>query len=265
MAVSGGWLRAVVLRRRVERPETAEDFGMQEEGKRGETMPPYLTTPGQKVRALMPGTPEYLYGSYAQDQATTKMWVSEVSLTSDVATLNVQVARGPIPAMGSLVTVRDTQTEGGEFNVTRAPLTAVSISIVGGQAVGTISYALSQTNVAATTDGGSAVVDTPEVPEAVAAGSSVPAFLAADRIAAGGALGAIVKFPVLPADAVVDLQWAIHDVDGEYVKGDTVATVANGELTVGNTQFAAVAPGFYRFHLSGVTAGSGTIVAKLLA
>jgi hypothetical protein len=109
------------------------------------------------------------------------------------------------------------------------------------------------------------VVDTPEVPEAVAAGSSVPAFLAADRIAAGGALGAIVKFPVLPADAVVDLQWAIHDVDGEYVKGDTVATVANGELTVGNTQFAAVAPGFYRFHLSGVTAGSGTIVAKLLA
>ena len=224
-------------------------------------MPPYLNRPGQKVRALQPGTPEYLLGSWNQDVATTKMWVSKVALASDVATLTVQVTRGPIPAAGSMITVRGTQTGSGEFNVTRVALTAVTIAA--GTGAGTVSFALVQSDVAAVTDGGTATVDTREIPETVAAGSSCPAFLAAERLNANSTLGAIVLFPTAPTDATVKLEWALRDIDSEYQAVGTVATVTAGTMA-GGSLWTNPAPGFYRFNLSNVTAGSGTIVAKLI-
>ena len=225
-------------------------------------MPPYLNQPGQKVRALQPGTPEYLLGSWNQDVATTKMWVSKVALASDVATLTVQVTRGPIPAVGSMITVTGTQTGGGEFNVTRVALTAVTIDA--GTGAGTVSFALSHSDVAAVTDGGTATVDTPEIADALVAGSSCPAWLAQEL--AGRTLGALVNFPSKPTAATVNLQYAIHDIDHEYQDVDVVSSVAGGTVTAGTLRFPTAAPGFYRFNVSALTAGGGspTIAAKLL-
>ena len=63
----------------------------------------------------------------------------------------------------------------------------------------------------------------------------------------------------------MNLQWAIHDVDSEYQTLEAVATVTAGSVAVGTINFPNAAPGFYRFNEASVTAGSGKIVAKLLA
>lgn len=224
-------------------------------------MPSYLNQPGQKVKALQPGVPEYLYGSWNSDVETTKMLVSQVALTADVATLTVAVVRGNLPAVGSLVSVSGTQTGGGEFNVTRAPLTAVAINASTG--IGTISYALTAANVATTPDAGVALVDTPEIPDVLANGSSVPAAPQPETVAAQRTMAALVLFPTVPTDATVTLQFALRDIDSEYQKLGTVATVAASAVTPGTLQYPAPAAGFYRFNVSGLT-GAGTIVAKLL-
>ena len=55
---------------------------------------------------------------------------------------------------------------------------------------------------------------------------------------------------------------AIRDVDSEYQKLGTVASVSAETVTEGTLQFPAPAAGFYRFAVSALT-GDGTIVAKL--
>jgi len=227
-------------------------------------MPLTTNTPTQKVRQLMPGTPEYLLGSFNADVEITQMLVSKVALASDVATLTVQVTRGNIPAAGSLVTVTGTKTSSGLFNVNRVALSNVTIDASSG--AGTISFALSHADVAQTSDAGLAVVDTPEVGEAVTAGTSVLAQTQPETMGPLRTLAAMVSFPTLPTAATVKVVWAVSQQDvinGPIVLG-TVATVAAGVLTMGTTTYAAPAGGFLAFQVSGVTAGSGTIVAKLL-
>ena len=307
-------------------------------------MPPYLNQPGDRVRALMPGTPEYLYGSWNQDTSITRMLVSSVKLAAGTATLGVAVVGGNIPAVGSLLSVTGTQTDGGVFNVTRAPLTGVTIDAVTG--VGTVTFALTDDDglatltandggsgwsvhdtftvaggtggvgsvatldgdavataavaakgygyadataavatavapstgidltvnvtvgaaaIPATADAGVAYVDTPEIGETVATGSSVPAYLGSEYFGGPRTLGAIATFPVATGLTVtVMLEWAVRDVDSEYESLGTVTSVADGTITPGTVQYAAAGAGFYRFNCSDVTLGDGTIVAKLL-
>jgi hypothetical protein len=226
-------------------------------------MPTYQNSPFQKVVALLSGVPEYLYGKFDKFVSPAKLLVSQVELASDVATLTVKVVEGPIPAAGSLITVSGTQTGSGEFNVVRATLTAVSIDATTGE--GTVSYALTASNVSATADAGVAIVDTPEIAETLAAGSSVACTPLFQQVVPGGqrTITAVVTFPTVPTDVTVKLQGADLDQDSEYTDVGTVATVANSTPTIGAATFDGVGFRFYRLNVSGLS-GTGTIIGKVV-
>ncbi len=226
-------------------------------------MPQYQNNPFQPVRALQAGVPEYLYGSFAADVAPTRMLVSQVEIVSDVATLTVTVTDGNTPAVGSLISVHGTQTGSGEFNVNRVPLTAVSISVATG--VGTVSFALTGSNVGPVADAGVAVVDTPEVGDTLAAGSSVACTPLYQQTVPTGlrTISASCSFPTIPTGVTVSLQGANENIDSQYTTIGSVATVVSGAVTASQAVFTGVGYRFYRLYTSGLT-GTGSIVGKVV-
>ena len=96
-------------------------------------MPAYIVSPLDGVPPmLLPGINGYSTGSLASGP-TARMLVTSVAINgSNVATLGVQMVEGNIPAVGSLISVRGTQTptSGGapNFNVSNIALASVSIN-----------------------------------------------------------------------------------------------------------------------------------------
>lgn len=235
-------------------------------------MPAYSKVPGHLVSALVEGFPQYLFGGWPLGKSTTKFLVSQVALTSNVATVTGTVIEGEIPTVpaagqpSSLITIVGTSSNSGAFNVTAVAITAVSINAATGQ--GTISFALTHANVSATADAGMAYVPQPETAEAIVAGSSVPVTIPIQdsRTDASRTVDVVISFPTLPTAATVNLQWAIFDQDSEYANVSTtpVAVVAGSAITGGpSAQYTLNQGRFYRLNVSGLT-GSGTIIGKVL-
>lgn len=228
-------------------------------------MPQYDNSPFKKApKLLVAQWPTYLFGSWPADVAPTRFQVSSVALATDVATVTGTVIEGNIPTVGSLISIRGTQTSSGLFNVTNVPVTAVSIALATGQ--GTISFDLTGSNVATTPDAGLAILPQPEVPETLVAGSSIPAAAPFNDSKTDGARTFLASctFPTIPTAATVTLQASEFDSDSQYYSLGTVATVASGAVTQSSAQFTLTTARFLRFNVSGLT-GTGTIVAKLLA
>ena len=109
-------------------------------------MPAYIVSPLDGIPPmLLPGIPGYFFGSLPSGP-TARMLVTSVTIAGDVATLGVEMVEGNIPAVGSLISVRGTQTASGAANVSNVALSAVSINAQTG--VGTVSFALSHADVA---------------------------------------------------------------------------------------------------------------------
>ena len=228
-------------------------------------MPSYSTSPFAAVPVkLIPGQPAYLFGSWLQDVAPTKMHVSSVAVASDVCTLGVLVTEGNIPAVGSLITVYGTATSSGAANVTNVALTGVSITASTG--IGTVTFALTASNVTTTADGGVAIVPQPEVGDTVANGKSIacglPYTVPQDAYSGVQGIACEVSFPTLPTACVVALQGAQTNTDSEYQTIiSNVVTVSASSATYGTLQVTGKW-NFLRYIISG-TSGSGTIVAKV--
>ena len=126
-------------------------------------MPNYPTNPLAAIPLALPGTPVYAFGSFNDRVSPTKMGISNVALTTNVATLTVQVYEGNIPAVGSLITVQGTQNSAGLFNVVNVALTGVTINAITG--AGTVTFALTHANVGSAADSGIAIVPQPFVGE----------------------------------------------------------------------------------------------------
>lgn len=217
---------------------------------------------------MQKGVNAYLFGSYNYKQDNTRMYVTNVALTTNVATINVQITVGEIPIVGALLTISQTGSTGGAFNVNRAPITAVSINALG---VGTISYALVRSNVGSAPDAGSAIAEVPEIGDVAANGASIACCMAAPDSDSQATVTAAVTFPSLPTAATVVLQQALKNIDAEFTTilptgGGTAATVAAGVQTVGPVASYTLTRGnFYRFLVSGVSGGTlPTIVGKLV-
>jgi hypothetical protein len=239
-------------------------------------MPAYDNSPFKPVpKLLIPGQNSYLFGFYSQDVSPTQIQVSSVAIATNVATVIGTIFGGNVPLVGSLISIRGTQTSSGAFNVTNAAITAVTF--VPATSVVTITFALTHANVATTADAGLAIIPVPEVGETIANGASIACtpqnnetFLEMGRL-----LSTTVKFPTLPTTLTVVLQGANFDTDSEYTTICTVATVAASVQTTpqvtevenngGGTTTAINSPvnyRFYRFLISGL-AGTGTIVARI--
>jgi len=225
-------------------------------------MPAYVNSPFVKPILLQKGVPAYLWGSFNSHQGNTRAFVSNVALTTNVATVTVQIVSGEIPTVGSQISIIQTQTSSGVFNVNRATITAVSINASTGQ--GTISFALTNANIASTADTGTVEVEVPEVGEALAAGASIACAIQAPDGDSQFTVPCAVTFPVMPTGATIVLQRAIRDVNSEYTTIGNAAVVAASAFTTGPVSEFTLERGYvYRFLNSGVTGTSPTIVAKI--
>lgn len=223
---------------------------------------------GPTPKLLIPGEPGYFFGSLNYNQAPTKFSVTNVALTSNVATVTIAIRAGNVPAVGNLVSIRKTTSTSGLFNVTNAVITGVTYPAA--NASGTITFALTHADVVSGADTGEGLVPVPEVSEALTAnGASWPLSVARvfdeDQLDAtfNRTFQVICSFPTPPTAATVKLQGAINNVDAEYVDMATVAVVAGSSVT----QTAGGIPQqnfrFIRLNVSGIS-GTGTVIAKVL-
>lgn len=225
----------------------------------------------------LPGFPTYLYGSLAIDTQDTLLQVTNVAATGGTATVSVYVRAGNIPIVGNLISIAGTQTSSGLFNVSSAPLTNVTINATTG--IGTVQFALVGT-VGSVADSGQALVPIQEVPETLAANTSVPVYVPSQEPNDMGtkSITTAVTFPTMPTTATVKLYSAINlpknlpgSAGSEWTLDGVVATVAASAQTVGplftydtGANTAALAGRFFCLQVTGVT-GSGTIAAKLIS
>jgi hypothetical protein len=228
-------------------------------------MPAYTGNPATPVQLAQKGVPCYLWGSLNLHQGNTIMLVNNVALTTNVATLTVQITAGEIPTVGSLISVAQTQTSAGVFNVIRAKLTAVTI--VAATGAGTVTFALTNANIGSVSDTGSAIVEVPEVGETVAAGKSIPCVCDAPHGSSQFTVTTAVTFSTLPTAITVALQVALHDIEAEYSTIGNCCVVAGTAYTQGPVSGFTLQKGmFYRFIASGLTLGSGAgMVGKIVA
>ena len=226
---------------------------------------------------VLPGKPAYLYGSLATDTQDTLLQVTNVAATGGTATVSVYVRAGNIPVVGNLISIAGTQTSSGLFNVSSVPLTNVTINATTG--VGTVQFALVGT-VGSVADSGQALVPIQEVPETLAANTSVPVYVPSQEPNDMGekSITTAVTFPTMPTAAVVKLYSAINlpinlpgSAGSEWTVVGTVATVAASAQTIGplftedtSANTAALAGRFFCLQVSGIT-GSGSLVAKLIS
>ena len=223
-------------------------------------MPAYITNPLDGVTPmLLPGIPGYSLGSLNSDLPTVKMLVTNVSLTSNVATLSVQMVEGNIPAVGSLISVRGIQAASGAFNISNIALASVSITALTG--AGTVTLPLTHADVASTPDAGEAVVRVPEVAEAIVSGTTGLQFSmqSMSGLASNSRdLSWVLSTPSAPASFSATLEVADRDKESEYTAVDT-------STAVGVRQVLGVRANFVRIKFGTVTGGSSPIaIGKIL-
>ena len=223
-------------------------------------------SPNPGPQLLQKGVPAYLFGGLNMLQGNTKGRVTQTAIATNVGTVSVTIFEGPTPNVGDLITIWGTALQSGLFNVTRAVITAVSITATTG--AGTISYALTGTNQSATADPGAFLVEAGESSETLTNNTTSRAVtVQAPQGDSQFTLPLAVTFPagVLPTDVTATLQVAIRDIDAEYTNTTTVVTVAATAYTAGPVVQATLQRGYcYRLAVSGLTLGSATgIIAKL--
>ena len=223
-------------------------------------MPKYKDSPFSAAQLAMKGVPCYLLGSYDYKVGNSNLALSKVALTTDVATVTVQLLNGPAPVVGGLISIINSTAGSGEFNVSRATLTAVNLDAATG--AGTLSFALTGADLGATNDSGTVICEPAEVPETLTAGASV-ACCVQSPVDGQFTVPVAVTFPTMPTAATVTLQKAIRDRDAEYTDTTAKVTVASSAFTAGPTVEATLERGyFYRLNVSGLT-GTGTVIGKI--
>ena len=238
-------------------------------------MPAYAVAVGSNPlpETAIPGKPAYFFGSYPADTQDTIAYITNVALTSNVATITVQITGGNIPAVGNLITVQNASNSA--FNVSSATITGVTITASTG--AGTITYAVTHADVASAAATGSVYIPIAEVAEAVVASGSCIKYVPSQEPNDHGVRSITVAttFPTIQATtgaATVTLYTAIKDpgvapgtAGSEWTSMGTVAVVAAGAQTQGPLQTYTVPAGrFFGVAISGVT-GTSTIICKMIS
>lgn len=217
-------------------------------------MSAYVSSPFAQRKSLLPDTIGYSWGSFDTHNPGCRMSIQSVAISSNVATLAVTILEGPIPVITAgvsapLITVTGTQTatSGGapNFNVTNVALASVSINATTG--IGTLTFALTSSNIATTADSGMALVPAPIQFETLpTSATSGLAFAVSRSTLAQDSQRGISWFTLFagsPATVSIKLQGADVDQDSAYTTVDT-STVATGESrSVGTINY-----NFYRIN-----------------
>ncbi len=234
---------------------------------RGCLIPSYNASPvAPPPELLLPGVPGYAFGSKATGP-TTLLQITQVALTSNVATVTVLVREGNIPTTSGLITITGTSVASGSFNVTNKAITGVSITAATG--VGTITFALVHADVAPTADAGQGLVPVPEIGEALTNVSSVPFAIPEGSGHDTNELTITWStfFPSAPGAvtmtlqaAMINLEAAMINLDAQYVTLDSSTATTTDLRSITLTRFR-----FLRVTASGVSGGTNpTSVVKIL-
>lgn len=227
-------------------------------------MPAYQNNPFSHVQLLQKGAPAYLIGSFSQQVGKTKLAVVTDAIASNVATVVGAYLGGPLPAVGSLISIINSANSSGAFNVNRVAITAASFNNTTNQM--TVSFALTGTNQAATADTGTVIIEPAPVGESVTASgfTSIPVVVQAPE----GDSQFTVPFsytsgPTQTA-ATATLQVAIDANSGEWTNTATKVTKTGASTyNPGPVVEATLERGYaYRIAVTSVT-GTDLAVGKL--
>jgi hypothetical protein len=225
-----------------------------------EFVPAYVSSPFSLRTALLPGIPFYSYGSFDDRTPPTRMQVTSVAITSNVATVAVKILEGLIPIPAALISIEGTQTLSGLFNVTNVALIAVVIDLTTG--IGHVTFSLTHADVATTSDSGVALVPQPEIPDLYANGSGLQGAVPfqSGLEDSGKTISWWYKVAGSPSTGTLALQGADIDQDGYYEKIDSVdlSATTQGTRNVSPPQNYA----FLRMNVSNASGGTNpTIIA----
>lgn len=210
----------------------------------------------------MKGVCAYLWGKFSQQVGNTYAAVSNVALTTNVATVTLQIITGPLPVVGSLISIINTTTSTGLFNVNRAVITGVTINT--STNAGTITFALTNANVGSAADAGSIFIEPAEVGETIVNNSfSIACVIQAPEGDSQFTVPFSVTCPTIPTALTATLQRALKNSSNEWTNTTAVVTIAAGAFTAGPViEIASERAYLYRVALTGLT-GTGTVVAKI--
>lgn len=235
--------------------------------------------------------PQYLFGNLNPDSQRFLFTVTNVALTTNVATLTIAIKSGGgpnnnfVPVVGSKMGVRATTSTSGAFNVDPATVTAITYNAALG--TGTVSYALTHANIASAADVGELTIWPSEVPDLVSQGSkSAPVALVftPDSNANERAVFAeAVWTGTIPTTATVKLQVSNVNDDSRFlayansfgtspsgivnVQTDTLAQVTGSAVVQNGAMYPNVLGKFVRAIVTNMTGGDGTtgLVVTLFA
>lgn len=223
----------------------------------------------------IPAQPAYFFGSQPVDTQDTLARITNVALTSNVATVTVTIYAGNIPAVGNFISVAGCSNS--VFNIARGVITAVTGTASTG--VYSISYAVTNANITSVAASGMVVIPIAEIPETAANGTSVAIYVPSNELRDLGqrSITVATSYPSLPTAATVTLYTAINNDpfagDAEWTSMGVVSTIVSGAITVptgssanaGLVTFSTPAGRFFRVVVSGVSGGtSPTIVCKMV-
>ena len=186
------------------------------------------------------------------------MRVTTFAITSNVATIGVVIYEGNIPLVNDLITIQALPLAAG--NVTNVKLASVSITASTG--IGTLTFALSNANVASGPVAGMAISIPQPQPETVVANQAGQAFAIPRQVPdlIGPRQATLyVLTPTAPGNLSCTLQGAISNVDAEF------ASLGNN-ITGNGTTFYTVADNynFLRYKDTGSNGTAGSVIAKIL-
>ena len=221
-------------------------------------MTAFNNSPFAPTFGLVEGQPAYSMGT-APIGGLTRMRVTTFAITSNVATIGVQIYEGNIPLVNDLITITKLPLAAG--NVSNVALASVSITATTG--IGTLTFALSNANVASGPVAGMAISIPQAQPETIVANQAGQAFAIPRQVPdmIGPRQFALnVITPAAPGNLSFTLQGAISNVDAEY------AALGNNSTATGTVFYtAADQVNFVRYKDTGSNnLSSGTIIAKIL-
>lgn len=230
-------------------------------------MPVYNQSPFRPLPTLLQaGKPEYSWGSFNDQIPTSKLYVTNSLIATNVATVAVKLWEGPIPVAAQLLSTAGLSRIP---NVTNVAINSVTGFTTGDKSTGTILYNNIHADVATHVDSGVVLVPQLEIGETIPTtltttlGAGTQFAVPATPINGAGArvITWSISFPGggPSSSFTADLEAADFDADAQYGKIDETTSLT------GETRTIATQAAFLRIHIKAAdNAGSGKIVAKIL-
>lgn len=237
-------------------------------------MPAFQASPQNlNIQQAVPGLPTYLLGSLNRNTEATRMNVTTVALSGGTATIGVVVKAGLLPVVGQLVSISGAIPS--YFNATNAKITAVSFTDVPEDGIGTIQFALVNSNIGTTNSPGIALAPQVETGETFAAlttagadFSSIPVSLQSNTGPENGrSIRADVSFPNQVGSCIVDIQTAEVSpwLDASFTTLGTVVTLTGGSIISGGSIiFNGIVANFARLKVRSIVGAGASIVGKII-